>query len=169
MTQQGLVCAEPTLRYPEGRTSTRAGYQSHRRAGEAACANCAEAQRLQTVANRAAPGARERARAEYQRNRDVYAARNLRHKHGLTLDEYDAMLAIQGGGCAVCGTDRPGGRGRFHVDHDHACCPGEKSCSACVRGLLCSGCNVGLGSFNDDVDRLTAAVAYLLTRREGTS
>lgn len=47
------------------------------------------------------------------------------------------------------------------VDHDHTCCPGDKSCGECVRGVLCRGCNSGLGMFKDRVDVLENAVAYL--------
>jgi hypothetical protein len=73
------------------------------------------------------------------------------------------MLAAQGGGCAICGATEPGGRGTFHVDHDHGCCAGtnRKTCGSCVRGLLCNGCNIGLGAFADDTTRLAAAIAYL--------
>lgn len=85
----------------------------------------------------------------------------LRSTYGITLAQYEAMLEDQGGGCAVCGTGHPGGRGRFHVDHDHGCCPGKKSCGECVRGLLCSKCNSVLGYFEDDVRRFSAAIDYL--------
>lgn len=29
----------------------------------------------------------------------------------------------------------------FVVDHDHACCPTERSCGSCIRGVICRGCN----------------------------
>jgi hypothetical protein len=73
------------------------------------------------------------------------------------------MLADQDGKCGVCGTDEPGGRhGQWHVDHDHKCCPTASSCGECLRGILCHRCNRGLGLFNDDLDRLTSALAYLV-------
>lgn len=74
--------------------------------------------------------------------------------YGLTPERYAAMLAEQGKRCAICGTAEPGGRsGRWHVDHCHE--------SNLVRGLLCSGCNIGLGHFKDDPERLRAAITYL--------
>jgi hypothetical protein len=76
-------------------------------------------------------------------------------KYGLTLEVYEELLASQGGRCAICGTDKPGhtvGR-MFDVDHDHE--------TSKVRGLLCQHCNMGLGQFGDDLDRLREAVKYL--------
>ncbi|MGW7594475.1 endonuclease domain-containing protein [Streptomyces asiaticus] len=66
----------------------------------------------------------------------------------------------QGSACAICGIEfkEPG---HAHIDHDHSCCPGKRSCGKCVRGLLCGGCNNGLGRFKDDVNVLQAAIEYL--------
>ena len=76
--------------------------------------------------------------------------------------------------CAICGTDltafaldhkrrlRP-----IHaVDHDHACCPGGRSCGSCVRGILCRKCNVAIGYLNDD-PALAKAVSDYLDRTGG--
>lgn len=85
----------------------------------------------------------------------------LRRYFGVTLAEYEAVLADQGGGCATCGvTEESNGR-MLAVDHDHACCPSRKTCGACIRGLLCSACNLQLGRVADDIDRLEALIAYL--------
>jgi hypothetical protein len=64
----------------------------------------------------------------------------------MTLADFDALLLSQGGDCAICGTTDPGGRwDQWHIDHDHTCCPGVRSCGECIRGVLCSGCNRKLG------------------------
>lgn len=73
-------------------------------------------------------------------------------KRGLTTDDYDAMMKHQRGKCAIC--RKPPKKRRLAVDHDHH--------TDEVRGLLCAGCNVALGMFEDDVDTLKAAIWYLI-------
>jgi hypothetical protein len=84
----------------------------------------------------------------------------------MSLEDYYALLEKQDGKCAICRVAAPRDirTSRFHVDHDHACCPGRLSCGRCNRGLLCHACNTALGNFNDDPERLIAAVAYLMNR-----
>jgi hypothetical protein len=80
-------------------------------------------------------------------------ASHLRKSFGITVEQYDAMLARQRGACAICrirSTDSPR---RLHVDHDHK--------SGRVRGLLCYRCNTGIGVFLEDSARLRAAIRYL--------
>lgn len=96
---------------------------------------------------------RENGGAEWSRNY------NLTYLYGITLEQRDAMLAEQGGVCALCGSADPAPR--WCIDHDHACCPGGKSCGKCIRGVLCLKCNSGLGLFDDDPIRLRDAAAYL--------
>jgi hypothetical protein len=85
-------------------------------------------------------------------------------RYKLTPDDFDALMARQGGGCAICGA-KPGPGARLHVDHDHLCCPGRgRSCGKCVRGLLCVDCNVMIGLAKDDTSTLRAAIAYLDAR-----
>jgi hypothetical protein len=87
----------------------------------------------------------------------------------LTPEAYEQMWADQGGLCANpgCDTELTQGRGPgtgAQIDHDHGCCPGDTSCGACVRGLLCKRCNLALGSLSDDLERIAGLIAYLETR-----
>ncbi|HWS47876.1 MAG TPA: endonuclease VII domain-containing protein, partial [Acidimicrobiia bacterium] len=77
---------------------------------------------------------------------------HLRRKYGIGIDEFEALLAAQGGGCAICGAPPPE-HGSLHVDHDHA--------TGAVRGLLCVSCNNALGAFRESHDVLRAAADYL--------
>lgn len=103
------------------------------------------------------------AEARQQRTRPEVKARRhadwLRVNYNVTPEWYAAKLVEQGGVCQVCSREDP--TGRLSVDHDHRCCPGPKSCGRCVRDLLCRSCNLGLGGFDDSVDRMLAAVAYV--------
>lgn len=78
-------------------------------------------------------------------------------RYGITQDDYDRMHAEQLGVCAICkrvetrmlhGKVTP-----LAVDHCHG--------KGHVRGLLCDGCNRGIGFLKDDPDRLRRAAAYL--------
>ena len=80
----------------------------------------------------------------------------LKYNWGLGRDEFDAKLAAQGGGCAICG--RVGNKKALNVDHDHSCCPGSRSCGKCVRDILCNWCNVAEGYLADP--RIEAVKEY---------
>jgi hypothetical protein len=104
---------------------------------------------------------------ERRADRTMSLRSNLRYKYRLSMEAYEALLDAQGGACAICKVDTPTDvrTSRFHVDHDHACCPGTRSCGKCVRGLLCHACNTALGNFQDDPERLRAALAYLTSHK----
>lgn len=102
---------------------------------------------------------------EYRRQRQLVQSFA---QYGITALEYQFLISSQNNCCAICGTDCPGftrnskRRKTFAVDHCHK--------TGVLRGLLCNKCNLGLGNFNDDIERLEAAVAYLkrggLNRKE---
>ena len=84
------------------------------------------------------------------RSRRAY---QLLYQYGLTVDQYNELCS---GGCCVCGS-----MDRLSIDHDHACCPTNKTCGKCIRGVLCDQCNVVLGRVKDDPVRLRALADYL--------
>jgi hypothetical protein len=81
-------------------------------------------------------------------NRD----RHLRRTYGITLLEYDAMLARQSGKCAACFDALVAGK-TTHVDHCHE--------TKKVRGILCHKCNVTLGNSGEDSLRLRSIANYI--------
>ena len=85
--------------------------------------------------------------------------RRIKYAYGITVDDYESMLANQGGSCAGCGV-KPDGQ-RLCVDHDHKCCSGPRSCGKCVRGLLCARCNKLIGLASDNTQTLSNLVSYL--------
>jgi hypothetical protein len=80
-------------------------------------------------------------------------ARQLQKKYGITVAEFDAMLAAQRGGCAICSAAVNPNARSLAVDHCHK--------TGKVRGILCGRCNLAIGQFDDDPDLLRRAVMYL--------
>lgn len=121
--------------------------------------------------NRKNPGVAIRAKARYQTGLTPEQRRNRNRtaqlwRFRLTPQQWDEMFERQGGRCAICQTDAPTGHG-WHIDHDHSCCPEPgRSCGRCVRAILCSECNTGLGKFRDDPGILRAAIQYLERMKE---
>jgi hypothetical protein len=84
-------------------------------------------------------------------------ADHLRRKYGITQADYEALLARQNGGCAIC-RRKPNEKISLHVDHEHD--------SGRIRGLLCFRCNNALGDLGDDPVQLQRAIAYLSPPRD---
>lgn len=77
----------------------------------------------------------------------------IKSSYGITLGQYEAKLAEQGGRCGLCRTADPGAKGAFHLDHDHV--------TGRIRDFLCVRCNHGLGYFKDSAQNLRASAKYL--------
>lgn len=90
----------------------------------------------------------ETSRKRHEANREKLVldmrTRSMWKKYKRTIEDYERVLEEQGGHCAACPKE-PTETRRLSWDHDHSCCPGEESCGECVRGLLCTGCNLKLG------------------------
>ena len=88
-------------------------------------------------------------------------------RFGINHDQYTQMVKDQNNKCEICGNEEHvmcNGRNfesrlkDLSLDHDHT--------SGKVRGLLCHHCNVALGSFQDNPERLMSAIKYLEKYRE---
>ena len=79
-------------------------------------------------------------------------ASRVHSMYGITPEQYLALYDLQQGKCAICKEEPTTKRG-LHVDHCHT--------TTQVRGLLCHGCNVALGSFRDNISLLEKAISYL--------
>jgi Recombination endonuclease VII len=86
------------------------------------------------------------------------------NRYGLTQERFDQLLEAQGHACAMWHVQFEDGQLIF-IDHDHACCSGEKrSCGACVRGLLCLKCNTALGYIEGMQELARAYMEHPLAR-----
>lgn len=103
---------------------------------------------------------REKAKAyakEYYKNNPPSSTevrrRKLKHKFGITLDQYNKMFEEQQGCCAICGKHQTEFKRRLAVDHNHK--------TGKVRALLCDKCNWALGMLNEKVCVMKNMILYL--------
>ena len=85
-------------------------------------------------------------------------------RYGISKYNYEDMLLSCDNKCMICGEEekatdnRTGKKYALAVDHCHT--------TGKVRGLLCSGCNVAIGLFNDNTGKLKNAITYLNNAKE---
>jgi len=112
---------------------------------------CRECENKRIREDRAKHGDKRRLtdRERYRGRPEWRAVTNWMRRFGLT--EEQAREAAQHHSCDICGRDN--GHRRLVVDHCHAT---DRN-----RGLLCNECNLGLGKFADDPERMRRAADYL--------
>ena len=77
-------------------------------------------------------------------------------RSGHTPESYATLIELQDGKCAICGAKLfISGCNNYSVNADHDHKTGEP------RGMLCSPCNRGIGSFYDNPSLLHKAAEYL--------
>jgi hypothetical protein len=121
------------------------------------CKDCARA-RVRRHHARNGERVRASARRSYRESPEIRQRKNettrrtkIKRLYGLTVEEYDAIIAR---GCAICGATEG-----VHLDHDHT--------TGAIRDALCGPCNRAIGLVKDDAARLHAAADYLDAHREG--
>lgn len=90
---------------------------------------------------------RKNNKTEYKR---YYTEYNLKHSYNISIEDYIALAEKSAGLCGIC-KKRP--KHKLFVDHCHT--------TGRIRGLLCRKCNIGLGMFEDNINILDSAKAYL--------
>lgn len=90
----------------------------------------------------------------YRNNKNRVKDLQLQREFGITLQQYNEMLLVQNGTCAICFNGPDAKNKMLAVDHDHK--------TGKIRSLLCRGCNVGIGNLKDDPKLLIKAAQYLL-------
>lgn len=92
-----------------------------------------------------------------EKYKDKKTASCWQRRYGISVEEYQRLFDEQNGVCAICGQPETkiykGTMARLAVDHDHE--------TGTIRGLLCNGCNTGLGHFKDNPKLLEGAINYL--------
>ena len=106
------------------------------------------------------PDAKARRKEKQYHKRPQHVANNRLRTTGFTQALWDAAWTMQHGRCAICQCDlltyhNP------HVSKGPKMCADHDHLTQQPRGILCSGCNKGLGFFKDSTGRLQAALAYL--------
>lgn len=91
---------------------------------------------------------RKRQRIKYHENKEKHRFRHIKKTYGISKEQFDTMMSLQGGKCLICRKDD-----KLHVDHCHK--------TGVIRGLLCSRCNMTLGKVNDDISILKSMIDYL--------
>lgn len=78
---------------------------------------------------------------------------SLKHRYGLTPEQYDALLISQDGRCAICERPASDFKMRLAVDHSHA--------TGAIRGLLCNFCNHKIVGKHTDGEKFRAIANYI--------
>jgi len=101
------------------------------------------------------PVKQKECQAKYRKSltKDDIKNTKLKHAYGITLDEYNKMFADQSGCCAICSIHQSEVKVSLVVDHCHT--------TGAIRGLLCSPCNLAIGTFKDNITTLQNAIKYL--------
>jgi hypothetical protein len=84
-----------------------------------------------------------------KKTRETY---NLRHRYGIEAQQKNDIISKQNNVCAIC---RKPFKNKLDTNVDH--CHTTKK----LRGVLCRGCNIGLGKFKDSPELLRFAAIYL--------
>lgn len=106
---------------------------------------------------------READAARYQASQANVRKRVKEHrlfaKYGLTVMEREQLIRGNGGRCWCCNRD-------LNLDLSYEVCVDHDHANGRVRGILCRGCNSGIGQLGDTLTGVSRAVSYLERSQE---
>jgi len=107
------------------------------------------------------PEDRERSRRYRLKNKERLKQINwkgrIKYDFGITPEEYNLLLNLQKGKCAIC--EKPPTIRRLDIDHNHS--------TGIIRGLLCRSCNRFLGIIENNIIMMNKLDSYLLNNPLG--
>lgn len=96
---------------------------------------------------------------------DYSRRQHFRLRFKMSLKELHEIFVAVSFRCEACGIHQNDTHNNaLSLDHDHACCPGEYTCGECVRGVLCTKCNVAYGALGDSVENVEKLYEYARSR-----
>lgn len=133
------------------------------------CKDCERSRREEVRQERGLPPQKRRGKLYRNRYVSPYPTHSneyridlhLYNNYGITLIQKSQMIAAQNSRCAICNElfDLENNSLLVHVDHCHT--------TGKVRGILCHGCNTGLGGFKDNIFTMNKAIEYVKRIGEG--
>jgi len=120
----------------------------HRLGRSSRCKECLNSQRRQALRKR---GLKRPLGVSKEPN---YRREKRRSRsYGLSSISFKTMYDAQNGKCGICFNNMEFLAKTTCVDHDHD--------NGNIRGILCMKCNLGLGHFEDNIEKMKSAIEYI--------
>lgn len=97
------------------------------------------------------PERKQKMREYYLANKEKWKDKDLQKRYGVSLEQYNKMLAEQDNVCYICKDNKS--NKALAVDHCHT--------TGQVRRLLCSNCNTSLGLLKEDIGLMEKLIEYV--------
>ena len=92
----------------------------------------------------------------YRERKSTY----MKNHFGISIDQYEALLEIGDGVCWICSNPEVN-QSNPKSKYPDALAVDHNPLTEGIRGLLCANCNMGIGKFYHDAERLGSAISYL--------
>lgn len=99
----------------------------------------------------------------HKRDKKEYNVIRRVNKHNISKEEFIRKFELQEGKCEICKRDivmtgKRHAKNLAHLDHNHK--------TQVMRGVLCRGCNIAIGHFEENEQSMINAALYIRKYRE---